>query len=147
MMYLLISRCFFNMSFVMDQLEHENHAIVQNLKRTVEDLYETVGKKFQHYSQLLTEKENKMGSIIGDRFSKIFNNSEIKMKDKYLGGIENLEFSKNEQIKFTFDKYIHPSLEEIVNKNKTVHTYMSKYVPINLIEISDLNNIKFPQKV
>ena len=113
----------------------------------MEDLYETVSKKFQHYSQLLTEKENKMGSIIGDRFSKIFNNSEIKMKDKYLGGIENLEFSKNEQIKFTFDKYIHPSLEEIVNKNKTVHTYMSKYVPINLIEISDLNNIKFPQKV
>lgn len=59
-----------------------------------------------------------MGSIIGDRFTKIFNNSEIKLKDKFLVGIENHEFSKTDQIKFTYDKYIFPSLEEIVTKNK-----------------------------
>lgn len=53
-MYLLSARCFFNMSFVLDKLEHEDHAIVQNLKRTVKDLYESVREKFEHYSKELT---------------------------------------------------------------------------------------------
>ena len=62
---------------------------MQNLKRTVRDLYESVSEKFFQFCSLLTEKESKIGAIIGDRFSKIFKNSEIKTKDKFLVGIEN----------------------------------------------------------
>ena len=94
LMYLLSARCFFNMSFVKDQLEHENHPIVQNLKRTVQDVYESVCQKFNQYSSALTKKESQIGSIIGDRFSKIFNGSEMKEKDKFLVGLENIEFKK-----------------------------------------------------
>ena len=86
-MYLLTSRCFFNMSFVKDKLEHEQHEIVQNLKKTVEDLYNTVQYKFNSYSQALTEVENKFGSIISDRFSKTFSSSKMKKKDKFLTGL------------------------------------------------------------
>ena len=153
MMYLLSARCFFNMSFVMDKLENEDHAIVQNLKRTVHDLYQAVTKKFNEYSQLLTEQENKMGAIIGDRINKIFKNSQIKEKDMFLGGIENSEFSKEDfskedQIKFTFEKYLCPLLEEgKVEAGRSIHNYMKNYLSISMIPLSHLKNMKFADRV
>lgn len=50
LMYLLISRCFLNMSFVLydfaDDQKTKPHPIVINLKKTVESLYKEVSKKF-----------------------------------------------------------------------------------------------------
>jgi hypothetical protein len=45
--------------------------------------------------------ENKVGSIISDRFLKIFKSESIKEKDRFLVGIETSEYSKQEQIEFT----------------------------------------------
>ena len=38
-------------------------------------------------------------------------------------------------------------IADLANKNKNLFNYMSKYVRINLIELSDLKDLKFPQKV
>ena len=50
MLYLLISRCFLNMSFVLydfaDDQNTKPHPIVINLKKTVESLYKEVSQKF-----------------------------------------------------------------------------------------------------
>ncbi len=50
----------------------------------------------------LKNQEDKISSIVGDRFGKIFKSESIKTKDKFLTGIENIEFKKEEQIWFTY---------------------------------------------
>lgn len=49
LMYLLIFRCFVNMSFVLNDFLDSECLIVVNLKKTVEILYKQVSSKFQHY--------------------------------------------------------------------------------------------------
>lgn len=54
--YLLSSRCFFNMSFVLNDFVDSNNPIVISLKKTVNDLYQKVKDKLKTYSELLTKK-------------------------------------------------------------------------------------------
>ena len=94
MMYLLSSRCFLNLSFVKDRMPHDDCIYIYKLKEMVAHLYEKCRACFDKYSGLLTEKEDKVGAIIGDGFAKIFNPEKIREKDRFLGGIENKDFSK-----------------------------------------------------
>lgn len=105
-MYLLSSRCFINMSFVLNDFVDSNNPIVLNLKKTVQALYKDVSKIFEKYCIELKNQEDKISSIVGDRFGKIFKSESIKIKDKFLTGIENIEFKKEEQIWFTYQHYI-----------------------------------------
>lgn len=105
-MYLLSSRCFINMSFVLNDFVDSSNPIVTNLKKTVQALYKDVSRKFETYCVELKKQEDKISSIVGDRFGKIFKSESIKTKDKFLTGIENIEFKKEEQIWFTYENYI-----------------------------------------
>ena len=101
-MYLLITRCLNNISVINDKLVKEKNAyVINNLKETVNNLYEKIQGTWSKYSKKLTEMESKMGSIISDRFLKIFKSESIKEKDRFLVGIETSEYSKQEQIDFT----------------------------------------------
>lgn len=148
---MLSARCFCNMSFVREKLENEGHPIVQNLKRTVIDLYEAVKSKFSTACESLTVKENKISSIVNDGFSKIFKRESMKTKDTFLGGIENSDFSKDEQIAFTFEEYIKPLLgqmdEKTVEGNREVVRRLEQYVNINSIRLKELKDTKFAERV
>lgn len=50
-------------------------------------LYDKITTAWNRYAKMLTEFENKIGSIINDRFMKIFKSKSIEIKDKFLTGI------------------------------------------------------------
>ena len=88
---------------------------------------------WKKYSDELTKAENKVSSIISDRFSKIFNKKNIEQKDNFLVGIENIYYTKEEQINFTDKEYITPLLFQLKSKEqpaaaKKVKNYLSHYV-------------------
>lgn len=101
-MYLLSVRCFNNVSVVYDKSKkYENSRVIANLKMAMEHLYRKVKTSRDKYGQFLTDCENKVTEIICDRFFKTFKPDLIKSKDKFLVGVEALEYSKAEQIEFT----------------------------------------------
>jgi hypothetical protein len=61
---------------------------------------------FKQYADALTEQENYISAIVGDRVSRIFSPNSIRTKDKFLTGVEGLEFTKQEQIDYTCKNYI-----------------------------------------
>lgn len=121
--------------------------IAQNLYQTVKQLYERIEINWKKYSNLLTNVENKVSSIISDKFSKIFNRKSIEEKDKFLVGIESMYYTKEEQINFTDKEYITPLMSEFNQSNtaltKRVKNYLSHYVEINNIRLTDLNKRTF----
>lgn len=46
-LYLLCSRCFLNMSFVLNDFVDINNPVVENLKKSVKIMYRDVSKKFE----------------------------------------------------------------------------------------------------
>lgn len=57
-------------------------------------LYKEVAKKFFYYCEELKKQEDKVSSIIEDRFGKMFKSTSFKEKDKFLTGVENIDFTK-----------------------------------------------------
>lgn len=87
-MYLLSTRCLNNMSVINDEMErYKDNKTILSLYNTVKDLYKKILENWQEFSLSLTKMEDKVGSIIADRFLKIFSKESIKEKDRYLGGI------------------------------------------------------------
>lgn len=125
--------------------------IAQNLYETVKKLYEKIEIAWKKYSTLLTSVENKVSSIISDKFSKIFNKKSIEEKDKFLVGIENMYYTKEEQINFTDKMYITPLMTDFHQSTsvltKRVKNYLSHYVEINNIRLTDLNKRTFEEYV
>lgn len=99
----------------------------------------------------MTSVENKVSSIISDKFSKIFNKKSIEEKDKFLVGIENMYYTKEEQISFTDMMYITPLMTDFHQSTsaltKRVKNYLSHYVEINNIRLTDLNKRTFEEYV
>lgn len=72
-MYLILTRCLNNISVINDKIKHEETlSILKKQLESVKTLYNKITKAWKRYSANLTEQENKVGSIIGDRFKKIF---------------------------------------------------------------------------
>lgn len=128
-MYLILTRCLNNISVINDKIKNEKpFPILFNLQLTVKSLYAKITTSWKRYSNMLTEAENKVGSIIGDRFMKIFKSKSIETKDKFLTGIEKMYYTKEEQISFTAREYITPLLEEIVQPTSPVSKKLIKYL-------------------
>lgn len=80
-MYLLCTRCKNNISVINDKIKKENKEIeflAQNLYQTVKKLYQKIEEAWRKYSNMLTQLENKVSSIISDRFTKIFNRKSLE---------------------------------------------------------------------
>lgn len=87
-MYMLCTRCHNNISVINHQLEkHKDNKIIESLFNTVKDLYNKVMKSWKLYSDKLTNKESEVGSMIADRFTKIFKSESFREKDKFMVGV------------------------------------------------------------
>lgn len=74
-------------------------------------------------SAKLTQSEDKVKSRLFDFFSRNINKQSYQRKDKFMAGIEKLEYSKEEQIDFTFsyyEQYIKGTLDSISNIKSTI---------------------------
>ena len=148
-MYLVLTRCLNNISVISDKIKHEqpNNNVLTKLQQSVNSLYLKVTTAWKRYSALLTEAENKVGSIIGDRFLKIFSAKSIETKDKFLTGIEKMYYTKEEQVAFTAKEYIAPLRQEIANPqsaaSRTLQRYLSNYERINAIRLADIREKNF----
>jgi len=52
--------------------------LAKNLYETVKRLYQRIEEAWKKYSNMLTKMENKVSSIISDKFTKIFNKKSIE---------------------------------------------------------------------
>lgn len=86
-MYLLISRCYCNLSFLKCDIENLDYYTAEKLKERVKDMEKKVNNRFQKYGEKLTQIENQLGSMISDRFLKIFNRKIMDTRNKYLVGV------------------------------------------------------------
>ena len=125
--------------------------MLRKLQENVKNLYEMITKAWTRYAKMLTVFENKVTSIISDRFMKMFKSKSIEVKDKFLTGIEKIEYTKEEQIKYTDTEYIDDVRkalrQEPVAASKRVSNYLSHYVEINKIKPGDLKHRSFEEYV
>ena len=90
-MYLLATRCLNNISPINFEYEkRNNNPIIQDIHYGVSKLYKDVVETWQKYCNLLTSKENEKMVMLKDWFSKKISDSEMKIKDRYLTGVENM---------------------------------------------------------
>ena len=75
------------MSFIHQEVVKEEHELIQSLKEVVNQLYESVQKTFFMYCEILKKIQDGIGERIKDRFSNVFNSSEMKKKDLFLVGV------------------------------------------------------------
>jgi hypothetical protein len=128
------------MSFVLKDFVDSRNPIVLNLKNTVESLYKQISEVFYRYSSSLTAQESRFSSIIGDRLGRIFHPNHLSTKDKFLTGLETIEFSKEEQIEYTYSNYIKQLIVHNNCQNTGVIDRLSNYREINEIKVEDLRN-------
>jgi hypothetical protein len=117
---------------------------------------------------MLTSKENEKIVIVQDWFSKKWKNQQMRIKDKFLTGVENMtefrtegserkkvkpskqkeedlkDYEKEEQIEYT-NEYITEVVKELKSSNrvKDVRNYLIHYKDICSIEAEDLKNRQF----
>lgn len=88
----------------------KNYLFINQTYPVIHKLYSKIKDLFQKYSNLLTKVESKFGSIVGDFFS---SKEELQQKDKYMNGIEKLDFGKEDQLVFIQNSYIKESMKEL----------------------------------
>ena len=98
------------MSIIHDEIDERKREgkdvrIIANLNNQVKELYAQVHAKFMFYSKKLTEKENEKVSMLKDWFSKKVSGESFKEKDRFLTGVERLEYQKEDQIRYTVDYF------------------------------------------
>lgn len=80
------------------------------------------------YDNYLLKIEEKISSVISDRWKSIFNSEEKEKKDKLMNGLEKYDYKKEEQIRFTYDHYVKQIITRIEPKNHSVVSFLEKYV-------------------
>ena len=71
----------------------------------------------------------------------------MKNKDRFLTGLENLEFKKDQQIWFTYEHYIKELINNLKPKDIAIRAKLKNYKQINEINVKDLKNKKFYDRV
>jgi hypothetical protein len=122
----------------------KNKEMIRNLNDQITPLYNQVRSKFLEFSEKLTKTENKWGSIIGDFFKKTVSKTSFSEKDNFLTGIEVINYSKDQQIDYTFAYYtanIQNKLQPVNNLSNVVKR-LNHYVQINKITRQQLDEQK-----
>jgi hypothetical protein len=88
----------------------------------------------------LTQSEGKVQSMVFDWFSKKLAKDNFERRDKFMTGIEKLEYSKDEQIDFTcsyYDDHIKDRLSGI-NNVKSIVKRLENYRRLMKVEMPTL---------
>lgn len=130
-MYLLLTRCHNNMSPINEKYErHKDSKSVRSLFEQIKPLYGRVYLKWIAYCSSLTEQENHKTEMLKDFFTKRIWKAENDMKDKFLTGIEGIDYSKEDQIKYTYSAYIATVMNDLQGSGtvvKSVQAQLQKY--------------------
>lgn len=95
MLYLLAVRCKTNLSFAAQQVkQHYPTKIVTAFTQQISLLAQRASLKFEYYSELMKDYENKFASILKDRFIKLTKKKTFQEREKFLNGLECLDFTK-----------------------------------------------------
>ena len=109
--YMIAARIFFNFSSFRYSIslesmkEDKQSKLLGSLTLLIEPLHQKVIQTFNQLSAKLTEKEDKKREVVKRRFRIISDylkgkNEEVR-KDKFLVGVEGVDFTKEEQIEGT----------------------------------------------
>jgi hypothetical protein len=110
-LYLLFSRCFFEMSqlHVITQKtlfkSRSQNVLIACIKRQTVTLYGKIKSGWEAICEKMEKQESEIINLVFDKFSKFFNGSNFKRRDELLTGIEGPDFTKEEQIEFTVKMY------------------------------------------
>lgn len=77
----------------------------------------------------------------------MFKSTSFKEKDKFLTGVENCDFTKQQQIWYTYEQYIRQLMPLMKNKDIKARAKMENYKEINDIAVKDLKDKKFYDRV
>ena len=72
--------------------------------------------------------------MIMDRISKLISTEEMLEKDILLNGVETIDFSKENQIKYTYDKYLRIFCKEMPANSECL--VYAKSIMIHYVEIN-----------
>lgn len=119
LVYLLIVRCSTNVSRALQQVkQHYPKGVWKAFKKHLQVLQERIQLKFNNYTELLHSYESKVSTIIKDKFSKLLNKASFNEKEKFLNGLEGLDFTRAEHINFTYEKYIIDIINDVKGNDK-----------------------------
>lgn len=151
LMLLLTNRCKANLNFSLYQIEHHyDYRLWESFHKQIASLKERVELKFDYYSELLTNYENKLSTIIKDKLHKIADKRGYKQKEKFLNGIEGLDFNVHQQIQFTCQKYISSIVDGLRTKDteeKNVKRLLTAYADVALIRQEDLSTVSLSERI
>lgn len=109
---------------------HKDSKSVRSLFEQIKPLYGRVYLKWIAYCSSLTEQENHKTEMLKDFFTKRIWKAENDMKDKFLTGIEGIDYSKEDQIKYTYSAYIATVMNDLQGSGtvvKSVQAQLQKY--------------------
>ena len=74
--------------------------------KEISKLSQKVKAKFEQVSSLLRESESSLTSIIKEKMTKLVNKGSLTNRDRYLTGVEGLDYSRKEQVDFTYERAV-----------------------------------------
>ena len=120
LLYLVAGSCFSTISRVKCEYKKYENKSYQALlwacvAKETGQLYESVRKAWTRLGEELIAVENSTSHIFFDAFRKLVKKEEIKLKDLFLNGIENLDYSPVDKIRYTarLADYVEKELAEL----------------------------------
>lgn len=147
MMYLLASRCYFDLGEMKSSLKsatkikRADPAVLQT-KEKIRSLYDKLKKLWSSCSDKISEEENSLLNKIKDFFFE--SSSSLQEKDTYINGIEQMNFTRREHLRYTQFNYIKPLVEDISERlHPRLVKLMRHYSEIMSSESVDYRNGDF----
>ena len=126
--------------------EDKNNRLLESLTLLIQPLHQKVIQTFNQLSAKLTEKEDKKTEVVKRRFriisSYLKGKSEETKKDKFLGGVEGVDYTKEEQVLATVRMLMKQNLYEKIYQEEEDRKSIIHYRMIEQVKYYDLPGMK-----
>jgi hypothetical protein len=107
LIYLMITRCFINVSWAANNLEkNSTDEMFLNYHAQVKVLYAKVKAKWDQIEADLRKVEDLGKYKFMDGLDSVFSRDKKKNRERFFGGIETGDYTKEQQIEYTQNEYI-----------------------------------------
>ena len=114
LLYLLICRCKYNVDRALQMVKkHYDEEMFEFFTNQVSNLEERIRLKFQFITDLLTGIQSKFGSILKEKVNKLISKKNFNEREKFLSGEEDVDYTREEHIKYVYAKYVLIVLKEL----------------------------------